>query len=78
MDRRGFITGLISLGVAAPAIVRSVSLMPVRGIVLETEMVEYWDGLVRRTGLPQMTWRLLNQGVPLVKNELLNDLVYHA
>jgi hypothetical protein len=34
MNRRGFITGLISL-VAAPAIVRAGSLMPVKSFVLE-------------------------------------------
>lgn len=33
MNRRGLITGLVSL-VAAPAIVRATSLMPVRGIIL--------------------------------------------
>src|SRR6266576_2860771 len=32
--RRGFITGLISLGVTAPAIVRASSLMPVKNMVI--------------------------------------------
>lgn len=36
MNRRGFLTGLISFTASAPAIVRAVSLMPVRSIV--------WDG----------------------------------
>jgi hypothetical protein len=33
MDRRSFITGVVGL-IAAPAIVRASSLMPVRGIVM--------------------------------------------
>lgn len=36
MNRRGFITGLASL-VAAPAIVKAASLMPVRGIVMAAD-----------------------------------------
>jgi hypothetical protein len=39
MDRRGFIKGLGGLFVAAPAIVRAASLMPVRGAPLITKAV---------------------------------------
>jgi len=35
MNRRSLITGLISLGVAAPAIVKAASLMPVRKVVFD-------------------------------------------
>ena len=40
MNRRGFITGLISL-VAAPAIVRAGSLMPVKTFVLDDGVMLY-------------------------------------
>jgi hypothetical protein len=92
MNRRGLITGLISLGVTAPAIVRASALMPVkvykqlafteiycnRTIRTYMEIELIWDKNILLTGLPQATWRLLNQGVPFVKNDYLNDLVYHA
>lgn len=39
IGRRGFLIGLGSLLVAAPAIVRAASLMPVRGIVMPVEPV---------------------------------------
>ncbi len=66
--RRGFITGLISF-VAAPAIVRAGSLMPVRGIIQPTSMLSdliYSDAsppigpMIFRTGLPVIIWRRLN------------------
>lgn len=55
IERRAFLTGLISL-VAAPAIVRAGSLMPVKVIELRDDPVhfitEYWDGRVIRYTLP--------------------------
>lgn len=58
--RRDFITGLISF-VAAPAIVRVTSIMPVKSMIEAEEIIESYKYTIR-TALPQMTWRLLNQG----------------
>lgn len=67
IGRRGFITGLISL-VAAPAIVRAGSLMPVKGepLVLRTILpAASWCDLYGRgpmmeaLDLPEMLWRPL-------------------
>ena len=46
-SRRSFITGLASL-IAAPAIVRVASLMPVRGIVLDTSPEDIYALLNKR------------------------------
>lgn len=45
MDRRGFITGLISFAAASPAIVRASSLMPVRSIPLSITLEEFGRAL---------------------------------
>lgn len=62
MNRRGFITGLISL-VAAPAIVKCGSLMPVR-------VIEPYRFIIH-TRLPIATWRLLYHSVPINEVEEL-------
>jgi len=45
LNRRGLITGLVSF-VAAPAIVRAVSLMPLRGVPLSVSLSELELGFV--------------------------------
>lgn len=65
MNRRGFITGLISL-VAAPAIVRAGSLMPIKAEPL----------VALRTSLPPATWRSLNQGELYGRSPMLDALPY--
>lgn len=47
MNRRGFLTGLGVTLIAAPAIVRAASLMPVRGIVMPTEPMSLMSNMVR-------------------------------
>lgn len=54
IGRRGFIAGIGAL-IAAPAIVRASSLMPVRAPKHIYEL---------RTLLPSGTWRMYNKGVP--------------
>ena len=54
-SRRGFITGLISFAVTAPAIVKASSLMPVKAIEPELFIFRI------RTSLPQATWRRINE-----------------
>ena len=49
MDRRSFLTGLGTSLIAAPAIVRAVSLMPVRGIVMAVDPQIVWDRVVSRS-----------------------------
>lgn len=56
LHRRGLITGLVSL-VAAPAIVRVGSLMPVRGLVLPSAYGQIYSNRYLRTLLPAETWR---------------------
>lgn len=86
MHRRSFITGLISL-VAAPAIVRVGSLMPVKSMIVPLdfygqspmmdalpmleEMNEIHDQINRAFALPAATWRLLNSGVEIVPSTLV-------
>jgi hypothetical protein len=76
MDRRGFITGLIALGVSAPAIVRAGSLMPVKVMITRIEIDERLMWRFTGVELPPTKWRMVNQGWP--PNNYLNDLVYHA
>ena len=69
-NRRGFITGLISL-VAAPAIVRVSSLMPVRQMIepeFGVDWEKYTSTFIWRTSLPATKWRLLNQGIEIEMN----------
>ena len=61
---RSFITGLASL-IAAPAIVRVSSLMPVRGIV---------QPLIARTELPQSTWRAYNELIAITRRGFIPRL----
>ena len=56
-SRRGFLFGLGASAVAAPAIVRAASLMPVRALRLPDHK------FVFRTSIPAGTWRQFNQGV---------------
>lgn len=63
MNRRGFITGLTSL-IAAPAIVKASSLMPVRGIIVPVAHdILTTHRYVFRTSIPQAAWRMFNEGV---------------
>jgi hypothetical protein len=67
MNRRGFITGLISL-VAAPAIVRAGSLMPVKSF-------EIYDGVALNCmPHPEAFGNMV--GVDLTEKSLLQLLVY--
>lgn len=67
-SRRGFLFGLGASAVAAPAIVRAASLMPVRALRLPDHK------FVFRTSIPSGTWRQFNQAVPY--NALLDELSY--
>ena len=70
LNRRSLITGLISF-VAAPAIVRASSLMPVKAIPWD-DILGLADGAISLYGdLTQCTWRAFE---PL----LLARLEYHA
>ena len=74
LHRRGFITGLGAL-IAAPAIVRVASIMPVRSMPVELEVygaspamtalkdLEFLEGqqFVFRTSIPLNAWRQYNQ-----------------
>lgn len=42
MNRRDFLRGVLAVGVAAPAVVRVASLMPIRGRTLLTADATYW------------------------------------
>jgi hypothetical protein len=61
--RRGFITGLISL-VAAPAIVRADSLMPVKAADITRASLPSptWRGFNQITRLPAICWRNFETG----------------
>jgi len=63
MHRRSFITGLVSF-VAAPAIVRVGSLMPVKGMLLLDDELYGVGPMMRavvRTGLPMVSFRGFNE-----------------
>jgi len=47
-SRRGFITGLVSLAVTAPAIVKSASLMPVKLMLPSRPSLIYSNRVIRR------------------------------
>ncbi len=70
LARRGFLMWLGSL-VAAPAIVRAASLMPVKAIVVPAK-----HEFIFRTSLPQATWRMIHDGSinKNFENLLFNDL----
>jgi len=53
-SRRGFITGLVSLAVRAPAIVRAGSLMPVKAIVDEAAIARAMRAYIERIVNPPM------------------------
>lgn len=61
-SRRSFLKGLGAL-IAAPAVVKVASLMPVRGVVIEAPTLILPGSHVIRTGLPLATWRKLYEGV---------------
>lgn len=68
-NRRGFLTGLGTLLIAAPAIVRVTSIMPVKALSDDLDWI-YDDNEAYtyiRTGLPSTTWRSFNMGIPYVK-----------
>lgn len=70
--RRGFL-GLLGIGLAAPAIVRASSLMPISAIGLEWDGIrEYWEGEVRlipppRNGLLTLD-QITREAIELWKN----------
>lgn len=67
INRRGFLIGLI----AAPAIVRITSIMPVKSMPIDSildDLLYQTRHIVYRTGLPITAWRELNMGVPYVKS----------
>lgn len=64
MDRRRFLTGA-SAGIGAAALGAFVKPAPTP--FSEIPKVAYEPAFVIRTGLPQGTWRMLNQGVPMRK-----------
>lgn len=61
-SRRGFLGGLIGI-IAAPAIVRAASLMPVRA----PKLIDAGHEFVFRTSIPAGAWRQYNVGVPYDK-----------
>jgi len=65
--RRSFLTGLGSLFVAAPAIVRASSLMPVRAIVHSQEFTSH--NFFLKTAIPVAQWRAINMRAPYSKME---------
>ena len=82
LERRKFLTGLISL-VAAPAIVRAGSLMPVKADPInwryvvrrvDIDISEVYGRSPAMTALPQIAWREVNMLDILGRNVLLDDL----
>ena len=63
--RRTFLTGLVS-ALAAPAIVRVESIMPVRAPKLVTVVDVPWQNILR-IEISNEEWRRLNMGVPYLK-----------
>lgn len=61
--RRGFLTGLGSLVIAAPAVVNYASLMPVRGIIMPPE-----PSIVRAFGLDRGYYNLVGRNVVPAEN----------
>lgn len=62
-SRRSFITGLISL-VAAPAIVRAGSLMPVKAEpMIGSDTLTVHRYAIIRTSIPAGSWRSLHDGI---------------
>lgn len=71
VTRRGLIRGLGAI-LAAPAIVRVASLMPIPhkramdNVIIEWSPVDGANGYnVYRTAVPRMRWRMYNQGIPI-------------
>ena len=71
-SRRGFIAGLASLVVAAPAVVRAASLMPVRAIIVPTPKMQ---SLVGWGHLPSERIREIAEMLSQT-NEILDDLTF--
>lgn len=63
INRRGFLIGLI----AAPAIVRITSIMPVKSMPAVDVLDELY-GIGPMMQIPMPTWRMINMGVPYVKS----------
>ena len=76
LNRRGLITGLGALFIAAPAIVRASSLMPVKAIdvghVPYEEMYSEWVAITRKAFVPRMFVQLY------VTSPLLGHLITSA
>jgi hypothetical protein len=64
LARRKFLTGALSL-LAAPAVVRASSLMPVKAFKFEPRLY------IIRTSLPPMSWRIFYQCVPIREVDVL-------
>lgn len=81
--RRGFITGLISFAVTAPAIVRATSLMPVKAMEEPIKWPIYREsscGDLELIGwkLPNPQWGLVHDVRDLWKlqNDVMDDIPY--
>lgn len=62
MDRRSFLFGVGAALIAAPAIVRAASLMPIRGIILPIDLGGTFHRSTIESGMPEPTWRRLYYG----------------
>jgi len=60
LSRRSFFRGLGATLIAAPAIVRAASLMPVRRMI----PFEFEHEFVFQVSIPAGSWRAFNQGMP--------------
>lgn len=70
MDRRGLITGLISL-IAAPAIVRAGSLMPVKSMRMPgTDCWVNWYGSDLNEGTAGNPWATIQHAVNVISKEM--------
>ena len=73
VGRRSFLRGLVSVGLAAPAIVRAVSLMPIRGRRLVIDDETYWvNGFSDEDGAGTRAnpWRTLQQAMDYINRGL--------
>ncbi len=77
--RRGFITGLISLAVTAPAIVRISSLMPIKNMFIGNEPLINFEGedfifTARNTLYPSFKMELLEMSADNIRMFMLGDI----
>lgn len=76
LSRRGFFAGLAASAVAAPAVVRAASLMPVRATIIRPDelIIVGPHEFVFRTSIPAGSWRSYNQGIPYSKSMIVRSL----